>query len=127
VLRVIRGIQAIILVLAFGSSTASAHHSFAAYDTEKEITLIGTVKEFQWTNPHIWIQLMVQMPDGKQLVEWSLEGGSPNILARQGWKRSSLKAGEKIKVVINPRRDGSTAGSIKSVTLADGRKLGNAT
>ena len=91
------------------------------FDRAKEMTLVGTVKEFQWTNPHTWIQ--VNVPNSGKVVEWSIEGGSPNGLARRGWKSSTMKPGDKITVVINPMKDGSNGGSLKNVTLPDGRTL----
>lgn len=106
------------------TSLAFAHHSFAMFDNAKTINIVGTVKEFQWTNPHIWVQVMV--PDaatGKE-IEWSIEGGSPNGLSRNGWKRSSLKAGDKIELAIHPMKDGSYGGSLVTATV-DGKKIGN--
>ena len=99
-----------------------AHHSFAMFDRDKEVTLVGEVKEFQWTNPHSWIQLLVLDPDGSQ-TEWSIEFGSPNVLARQGWSKGTIKPGDKVTVVINPLKDGSHGGSLVNVTTADGVTL----
>ena len=104
------------------ASGASAHHSFAMFDSQKNVTLNGTVKEFQWTNPHSWIQVMVKDASGKD-IEWSIEGGSPNGLARQGWKRTSLKAGDKVAIVIHPLKDGTSGGSLVDVSV-DGKRVG---
>ncbi|MEO8309326.1 MAG: DUF6152 family protein [Pseudomonadota bacterium] len=104
------------------STSAPAHHSFSMFDREHSIVITGVVKEFQWTNPHTWIQVMVSDATGK-LTEWSLEGGSPGILGRNGWKRSSLKAGEKITVEIYPLKDGTPGGSFIEITRSDGSKL----
>jgi hypothetical protein len=104
------------------SGAAFAHHSFAMFDKDKEVTLSGTVKEFQWTNPHAWLQLKVADDSGK-LVEWSIEMGSVNILSRQGWKKSSFKPGEKVTVVINPMRDGTSAGSLVRATSESGEPI----
>jgi hypothetical protein len=101
---------------------APAHHSFSMFDRERSIVISGVVKEFQWTNPHTWIQVVVTDAAGKQ-TEWSLEGGSPGILARNGWKRTSLRAGEKITVEIYPLKDGTPGGSFIEITRADGSKL----
>ena len=106
------------------SAPAFAHHSFAMFDNQKNVTLEGTVKEFQWTNPHSWIQLMVKDPSGKD-VEWSIEGGSPNGLSRGGWKRTSLKPGDKATVVIHPLKDGTNGGSLATVTV-NGVQIGGA-
>lgn len=104
------------------SMRTPAHHSFSMFDRERTIVITGVVKDFQWTNPHTWIQVMVADKRGK-LVEWSLEGGSPGILSRNGWKRTSLKAGEKITVEIYPLKDGKPGGSFIEITRADGSKL----
>lgn len=99
------------------------HHSFAAFDMGKTITMTGVVKEFQWLNPHSWIQMMVKDASGTA-VEWSVEANSPSSLLRQGWKPKTLKPGDQITVVMHPLRDGRPGGSLVSVTLADGTKIG---
>lgn len=107
---------------ALVTGPALAHHSFAMFDRDKEVTIVGTVKEFQWTNPHSWIQVNVAGKGGK-VVEWSIEGGSPNIMVRQGWKRDVIKAGDKVTVVMNPMKDGSPGGSLVRVTTSGGLTL----
>ena len=102
------------------SGAAQAHHSFAMFDQTKQVTLNGTVKEFQWTNPHAFIELM----DTSGKV-WSVELNSPNNLIRQGWKRTAMKPGDKVTVVLNPLRDGTLGGLFNAVTLPDGKVLGN--
>ena len=92
------------------------------FDMSRRVTLTGTVREFQWTNPHSWIELTVMRGDAKE--EWSIEALSPNVLGRQGWKKNTLKAGDPITVVINPMRDDSKGGNLVAVTLADGTTLG---
>jgi hypothetical protein len=109
-------------VVALGSQGAAAHHSFAAFDRERNVILTGTVKEFQWTNPHAWIQVLV--PAGEQQQEWSIEAGSPNMMTRQGWKSRTLKPGDKIALVMHPMLSGAPVGSLVSVTLMDGTVLG---
>lgn len=103
---------------------ALAHHSFAMFNNEKSLTLEGSVKEFQWTNPHSWVQVIVKDPSGKE-VEWSIEAGSPNGLSRQGWSRRSAKPGDKAVVVIHPMKDGSNGGSLVSLVI-NGEKVGRA-
>lgn len=103
--------------LALLAAPVAAHHSFAMFDKSKETWLDGTVKEFQWANPHVFIQLSV--PVRGRVVEWSLEGGSPNILSRNGWKRTSLKAGDKVRILIYPLRSGDPGGSFLEVHKAD--------
>ena len=107
---------------AFVSAPASAHHSFAMFDNSKTVTIEGTVKAFEWTNPHTWVQVLVKDATGKE-VEWSVEGGSPNGLARQGWTRRSAKAGDKAVVVIHPLKDGAPGGSLIGLTV-NGEKVG---
>ena len=113
----------ILILSALGAGSANAHHSFAMFDMGSEKTLVGTVKELQWTNPHIWVQVMVM--DGKTgaPVEWSIEGGSPNGLSRAGWKRTSMKAGDAVEVTIHPMKDGSNGGSLMRVKV-NGQMLG---
>ena len=114
----------LVLVMALGSvlPAAQSHHSFAMFDREREVTLQGVVKEFQWTNPHSWIQLTVKDAQGRD-VEWSLEGGSPGVLSRGGWKRTSLQPGDVVKVVIYPLKDGNPGGAFLELTKADGTTL----
>jgi hypothetical protein len=106
-----------------GATSASAHHSGAMFDRTKEITLTGTVKEVQWTNPHAWLEVMVPDQTGKP-VQWGIEfGGGPQALIRIGFTRSNVKAGDKVTVLAHPLRDGRPGGSFMSVTLADGKVL----
>jgi len=111
-----------VLVLT-AAVAVSAHHSSAGIDQTKSVTLNGTVKEFRWGNPHAWIDLDV--PNDKGSVDtWSLEMTAPSFLLRAGWKSSTLKAGDKVSVTARPMRDGSPGGLFVSVTLPDGRVLG---
>ena len=109
-------------LLAPVSGTALAHHSFAMFDQDKQAKLVGVIKEVQWTNPHIWVQVLVKDASGKD-EEWSIEGGSPNGLAHQGWKRSSLKPGDQVEVVIHPLKNGEKGGSLMRVSV-DGKPIG---
>lgn len=112
----------IALLLAAGVSTAAAHHSFAPFNMETEKTITGTIKKFDWTNPHTWIWLDVTNEKGG-VDTWGIEGMSPNYLARRGWSKNSLKFGDKVTIVIRPLRDGSPGGMFVKATLADGREL----
>ena len=112
--------------VAGAAAPALAHHSFAMFDRQREVTLKGTVREFQWTNPHSFIEVEVQDPQSG-LASYSIEMNSPNNLTRQGWKSSSLKAGDKVTLLMNPLRDGSRGGLFVSVQLPDGRVLGDPT
>jgi hypothetical protein len=105
---------------------AWAHHSHAMFDLDKKVTLVGTVKEFEWNNPHCWIQVLVpdaNNPNGTP-VEWGVEMGAPIQLIRHGWKPDSLRPGDKITVVINPLRDGRPGGQIVSAIGPDGKPIG---
>jgi hypothetical protein len=102
------------------SVPSSAHHSFAMFDNQSEMWIEGTVAEFQWTNPHSFIQLSVANENGGRTV-WSLEGGSPNILSRNGWNRLVLKPGDKVRVLIYPLRSGEPGGSFLEVHREDGK------
>lgn len=115
--RVILG--AAIAVLA--CAPASAHHSTAAYDQTKQITLEGTVKKFAWTNPHMFILLIVNTPAGPK--EWTVEAGTPSVNVRNGWKPNSIKAGDKVSILVNPARAGTPDAQAAVVTFPDGRKL----
>lgn len=108
------------------SCAAFAHHSFAMFDQSKQLSLKGTVREFQWTNPHAFIQVDVPNETGGSDM-WSVEMNSPNNLRRQGWKSNQLKPGDKVTVVTNPLRDGKKGGLFVSVTLPDGKQMGDAT
>ena len=103
-----------------------AHHSFAMFDQSKQVTLKGTVREFQWTNPHAWIHLDVPTADGIKDT-WQVELNSPNNLKRQGWKSSSIKSGDQVTLILNPLKDGSKGGLFISITLPDGSVLGDPT
>jgi hypothetical protein len=116
-----RSLASLALLALAGS--ASAHHSFAMFDLEKQVTVEGTVKEFQWTNPHCWLQVMV--PDGKGgEQEWSFEMGALGMLARTGWKSTTVKPNDKVTVVMNPLKSGEPSGRLLKVTLPDGRVMG---
>jgi hypothetical protein len=89
------------IAVAMFSIPAFAHHSFAMFDAEKKMTLDGTVKEFQWTNPHSWILMTVNNE------QWAIEMGAPGGLARQGWVPKTLTPGMKIQAIIHPLKDGT--------------------
>jgi hypothetical protein len=108
------------------ATPALAHHSGAMFDRNKEVTLTGTLKEVQWVSPHAWIQVLVPGADGKP-QEWSVEmGGGPANFPAIGITRSYPKPGDKITVVGHPLRDGRPGASFMSITLPDGRVMGQA-
>lgn len=102
---------------------AAAHHSFAEFDRTKQLTMTGEVREVQWNNPHTWIQVLVTDDKGKK-TEWGFECGSPNMMTRTGWKRTTLKTGDRVVVVGNPLKNGRTNALLVKITLPDGRVLG---
>jgi hypothetical protein len=104
-----------------GIAPASAHHSFAMFDRTKNVQLDGTVKDWQFTNPHSWLQLLV-VENGNP-VEYGIEGSSVNTLLRIGWGPKTFKPGDKVSVVINPLRDGRKGGAFVKATLPDGKIL----
>ena len=110
------------LALALTAMTATpalAHHSFAMFDRDKPVAISGVVKDFQWTNPHVWIQVMV--PDAKGTPqEWGVECTSVNFLRRQGWEKDSLKPGDKVKLMIFPLKDGSKGGQLNKLVELNG-------
>jgi uncharacterized protein DUF6152 len=114
-----------IMAMAVSAVTSAyAHHSFAMFDAEKTTKLEGTVKEFQWTNPHSWILINVPNAQGGQ-DQWAIEMGAPGGLARQGWVPKTLTPGMKVSAVIHPLKDGTHGGQFMAVTLPDGKLMGN--
>ena len=108
--------------MSLWSGAALAHHSFAMFDLGKQVSLNGTVKEFEWTNPHAWIEINVPSDTGPDVL-WSVQMNSPNNLTRQGWKRTTLKAGDRVTIIVNPMRDGRKAGLFYKLTQADGETI----
>lgn len=106
-------------------SPAAAHHSFAMFANDKVQSVDGTVKEFEWVNPHSWIHVMVLNRAGSP-EEWAFEMGSPGQLAARGWTKDSVKVGDKVSVTFHPMKDGSHGGSQMSVRLANGTVMGGA-
>ena len=110
----------IVAILCLGI-TASAHHSMAGFDRSQALSMEGVVKDFAWQNPHAWIEVDVTK-DGKT-VTWNFEMTAPAYLVRAGWKKNSIKAGDKVTIVGNPLKTGEPGALFVSVTLPDGKKL----
>ena len=106
-----------------GAAPAIAHHSGAGFDSDKVVELTGTIKEFQFTNPHTWIQIVVDDAKG-QKVEWSLEWGSPNNLGRQGIRPSTFPPGAKVTMRLRPMLNGAPAGAFVGAKFPDGKTVG---
>lgn len=115
------GVVAPVLALV-SMSVATAHHSTAEFDYTKQTTIQGTVKEVQWTNPHSYIQLLVDDAAG-QKVEWSVEIGSPSLNVNLGWRKTSVKAGDEVTMLLSPARNGTPYGTLRVLTFPDGRQL----
>jgi uncharacterized protein DUF6152 len=112
-----------VIAVVLAATSALAHHSNSAFDPEKVVVLKGTVTQFKWTNPHIWIFLSVD--DGKGgKAQWSIEGRTPGQLVRAGWSKTTLKPGDTITVDFSPAKDGSPTGLLTRVRRADGSVVG---
>jgi hypothetical protein len=107
---------------ALFAAPAFAHHSFAMFDQSRKSNVEATVKDFEWINPHIWLHVDAPNAEGK-MVTWSFEAGSIGQLTVSGWKRDTVKAGDKVTVGFHPLRDGSYGGQLLDVKLPDGRTL----
>jgi hypothetical protein len=109
-------------MIAASVGPIAAHHSTVPFDSTKQTTLTGIVKEFDWTNPHTWI--WINVPNDKGGMDlWGVEGMSPNYLGRRGWTKNTIKPGERITIVGRPMKDGSKAAMFMSATLANGKVM----
>jgi hypothetical protein len=120
----VTGLLALILAAA---TPGFAHHSFALFEMDKNLTMGGTVLEYRWSNPHVHLVLKVSAGSdvtAEMTGTWDLEAaGSTNIMARQGWTRTTLKAGDRVTAVVHPMKDGAKGGSLFYVILADGNRM----
>ena len=104
------------------TAVVAAHHSTTEFDYTQQVTIKGTVKELQWTNPHSYIQLIVD-GEGGQKIQWSIEIGSPSLNINMGWRKSSVKAGDVVTMNIAPARSGKPYGTLRVLTFANGQTL----
>ncbi|MGC3981364.1 MAG: DUF6152 family protein [Steroidobacteraceae bacterium] len=111
----------LMLSMVMVAGAAQTHHSFAQFDANKTVVLEGTIKSFEWSNPHAWIWVVVATPNGDET--WGVEAQSPNNLARYGWSKRSFQAGDRAKIETHPMRDGSKAGQFIKAILPDGSVL----
>jgi len=109
--------------LSLYASASFAHHSPIVFDRTREVTITGVVTEFKWTSPHAWIHLHVKDANG-HVDNWGVEMDPASVLAKVGWKSTTLKAGDTVSIVIHPLRNDEKGGQYVSITLPDGRKLG---
>jgi hypothetical protein len=123
--RTIRAIFAMAVLAA--CSAAHAHHSFAMFDNENQIKLKGTVTDFQWQNPHVYIEIDASnvYADDKSVKSWTIECANPGILNRIGWKFNMVKAGDEVTLIVAPLRSGEPGALLKQITLPDGKVLAN--
>ena len=112
-----------LLCLLVASSAASAHHSPSMFDGSRELTLTGTVREFQWSNPHSYVQLIVKSEDGTE-QEWSLEMGANAYLYNLGWRPSTIKPGDVLTARVTPLRNGGRGGLLIEAKDAEGNVIG---
>jgi hypothetical protein len=116
------GVLTLAGVVALLAGQAAAHHSFAMFDPGLLVTKAGTVKEFEWTNPHVWIHIMAPDEAGKT-VEWSFEMQAIAQATSGGWRKDIVKPGDKISIDFHPLKDGSRGGELVSAMMPDGKKL----
>jgi len=113
-----------VAVLMGIAAPAAAHHSFAMFDPDKTVTLKGTVKDFEWQNPHVWLEMMVMDQVSGKSVKYSLEMGSVARSTYDGWKKDTVRPGDAITATMHPLKDGSRGGMYLSVELPSGQKFG---
>ena len=121
----------VLIVLGLGVALAttapvSAHHSFAMFDMEKDVEYAGSITDWKWQNPHVHFNVLVKPGAGvdpQTVGTWDVEGGSINIMTRQGWTRASYKLGDAVKLVGHPMKDGSKGISLFYAIMPDGKRL----
>ena len=113
-------------ILALTGASVAAHHSFAMFEMDKDVTYTGVVTEYRWLNPHVHITIDIKPGQGVDPAHvglWDVEGGSTNIMGRQGWTRATFKPGDPIKLVGHPMKDGSKGISLFYAIMPDGKRL----
>ena len=122
-LKLAAGIAALLMCLAGTAVSVAAHHAFAAeFDANKPVEFTGTITRVEWFNPHVWLHMNVQKPDGTT-ESWAFEAGTPNVLFRRGFTKQSLLPGTKVKVDGYQAKDGTRRANGRDLTFPDGKKL----
>jgi hypothetical protein len=124
-MKLISKMAALTLLIAGTQAVpAAAHHSGAMYDSTRTVTIVGTVKAFNWINPHVSVDILADAQGGTPPTLWSIAASSPGVMTRNGWDKSTLKPGDRITMEFQPLRDGGLGGNIKKATLPNGKSLG---
>src|SRR6202166_4775534 len=118
-----RALSLVTIAAAIFTVPASAHHSFAMFDANKEVTVQGQVKEFEWTNPHSWLRVMVMDDKAGKPVLWAFELSSPARLTTMGMHADSVKPGDAVSVTFHPMKDGTRGGQFMSAKLPNGKSV----
>ena len=124
--RVAPLVAALLLIIGLAGARVFAHHSFAMFEMEKDVAYKGVVTEYKWINPHVHITVDIKPGaniDPATVGTWDVEGGSTNIMGRQGWTRATFKVGDAISLVGHPMKDGSKGISLFYVIMPDGKRL----
>ena len=119
----LKAVSLIAISVAAFTAPAIAHHSFAMFDDTKTVTLSGTVKEFEWVNPHSWLRVMVNDEKSGKLVQWALELSSPARLVTMGMRADSVKPGDSVSVTFHPMKDGTRGGPFIQAVLPGGKEV----
>ena len=110
------------IALCWSAGAAFAHHSFSMFDGNKTVSIAGTVVQYEWSNPHMWLHMMAPDTEGKT-YRWSLEMGGPAQLSQRGWAPDTVAPGDKVTVTMHPLKDGSHGGQLLSIVLPSGKRL----
>jgi hypothetical protein len=119
----LKAVSLTVAAVAALAAPALAHHSFAMFDAQQTVTLEGTVKEFEWVNPHSWLRVMVKDEKTGTPMLWALELSSPSRLVTMGMRSDSMKPGDVVSVTFHPMRNGSRGGQFLQAVLPDGKKV----
>ncbi len=112
-----------LVALLLTTAAASAHHSPIIFDRTRSVTIVGVVTEFKWSSPHAWIRLDVKDERGN-VANWGVEMNPASLLAKEGWRSTTIKPGDKVSIVVHPLRTDEPGGQYVSIKLPDGRTLG---